>query len=79
MLSGTIMTTMTTKIADKDPNFKPWEFQCLQRGADPDEVARVVAFLLGEESSFITGAAYPGRSPVSPPCATGIKRSEFRD
>ncbi|MGO1543813.1 MAG: SDR family NAD(P)-dependent oxidoreductase [Gulosibacter sp.] len=31
----------------------------LQRGADPGEVARTVSFLLGPESSFITGADLP--------------------
>lgn len=30
----------------------------IARKADPEEVAKVVAFLLGDESSFVTGAIY---------------------
>ena len=31
----------------------------LGRAADPAEIARVIAFLLGDEASFVTGAVYP--------------------
>ncbi len=31
---------------------------CIERRGTPDEVARLVAFLLGGESSYITGACY---------------------
>lgn len=31
---------------------------CIERRGTPDEVARLIAFLLGEESSYTTGACY---------------------
>ena len=31
----------------------------MQRAAEPEEVARVIGFLLSEESSFVTGSVYP--------------------
>jgi NAD(P)-dependent dehydrogenase (short-subunit alcohol dehydrogenase family) len=30
----------------------------LGRPADPEEVAKVIVFLLGEDASFVTGAVY---------------------
>ena len=31
---------------------------CIQRTGTPDEVARLIAFLLSEESTYTTGACY---------------------
>ena len=31
---------------------------CIQRLGSPDEVAKLIAFLLSDESSYVTGACY---------------------
>lgn len=36
----------------------------LQRRGDPDEVARVVHFLCGEDAGYVTGATVPVSVPV---------------
>lgn len=33
-------------------------FHMIQRIAQPEEVARVIAFLLSDEASFLTGSSY---------------------
>ena len=40
------------QISDAEPTL------CIQRWGSPEEVAKLIAFLLSDESSYITGACY---------------------
>ena len=55
---GYIKTPMITMMEEVLPNLDEIASQAtpMGRGADPEEVARVAAFLSSDESSFITGA-----------------------
>ena len=52
-----VNTPMSTRTKDFFPEYTV--VNALNRVAEPIEVAQLVAFLLGDESKFITGVAYP--------------------
>jgi NAD(P)-dependent dehydrogenase (short-subunit alcohol dehydrogenase family) len=59
----TPMTTLSDKIHDQAGKAEEKENELigrvpLHRPGQPDEVAKLICFLLGDESKFITGAAY---------------------
>lgn len=44
---------------EKDGGKVPTDVQCFDRQAHPVEIARVLAFLLSDEASYVTGSNYP--------------------
>jgi NAD(P)-dependent dehydrogenase (short-subunit alcohol dehydrogenase family) len=66
VMPGTVDTPMVRSSADSFRGDGPLEgvlqewgrFHPIQRVAQPEEVARVIAFLLSDEASFLTGSSY---------------------
>jgi NAD(P)-dependent dehydrogenase (short-subunit alcohol dehydrogenase family) len=54
---GRIETPMMAKAATISTAAFPSE-RCIKRSGMPDDVSSVIAFLLGDESRFITGSVY---------------------
>lgn len=52
---GGVNTVMGNPIDDPSLETVPYQFQAIQRIGYPDEIARAVAFLASEDSSYITG------------------------
>ncbi|KIW22099.1 uncharacterized protein PV07_12515 [Cladophialophora immunda] len=55
---GTTATPMLKEMEQRQGHSQSVAPQVMKRQADPSEVAKVIVFLLSDESSFVTGAVY---------------------
>jgi 3alpha(or 20beta)-hydroxysteroid dehydrogenase len=55
---GTVNTALVHGLEKATGAKMPTSQQCLDRLAEPEEVAKVIVFLLSDEASFITGSEY---------------------
>lgn len=57
LFSGAVTTPMTQTVPDSmNPEVEAMlETQAMHRFAEPEEMARSIAFLLGNDSSYVTG------------------------
>jgi NAD(P)-dependent dehydrogenase (short-subunit alcohol dehydrogenase family) len=56
---GSVRTPMTQRLRGPDANLVPMDAAPMRRSGRPEEIADVIAWLLSDTSSYVTGAAIP--------------------
>jgi len=57
---GAIETPLLQRAREANPNETANNPTAIKRTAQPEEMAAIIAFLLGPESSYVTGSVYGG-------------------